>query len=78
MELKKGKEILFNNNKFFQYIEPIGEGGTGEIHLFLDTTTEMRFAIKNILLMMKIIEKNFIKDLLMKLKFYLNYLIPIL
>lgn len=46
MELKKGKEILFNNNKFFQYIEPIGEGGTGEIHLFLDTTTEMRFAIK--------------------------------
>ena len=46
MELKKGKEVSFNNSKFFEYIKPIGEGGTGQIHLFLDTTTEMKFAIK--------------------------------
>lgn len=46
MRIEKGKEILFRNSKTFQYIEPIGRGGTGEIHLFLDSTTDIKFAIK--------------------------------
>lgn len=46
MKLNKGNEIEFNNSKFFHYLKELGQGGTGEIHLFLDKTTDMKFAIK--------------------------------
>lgn len=46
MKLNKGNEIEFNNSKYFKYLKELGQGGTGEIHLFLDETTDMKFAIK--------------------------------
>lgn len=46
MELKTGKLIKFNNAKDFKYLNILGKGGTGQTHLFLDETTDIKFAIK--------------------------------
>jgi len=44
--LKPGDIIEFNRAKQFKYIKPLGRGGTGDTHLFLDETTDMLFAFK--------------------------------
>ncbi|MDL2297979.1 serine/threonine protein kinase [Synergistaceae bacterium OttesenSCG-928-D05] len=44
--LEEGATIKFNREKTFKYMKPLGKGGTGDTHLFLDETTGMKFAIK--------------------------------
>lgn len=44
--LNNGDIIEFTKSKQFKYIKPLGDGGTGSTHLFLDETTTMNFAIK--------------------------------
>ena len=44
--MKSGDIIEFNRKKQFKYVKDLGEGGTGNTHLFLDDTTNMYFAIK--------------------------------
>lgn len=41
-----GDVITFEAKKNFTYIKPLGDGGTGDTHLFKDETTDMLFAIK--------------------------------
>lgn len=45
-QLEEGKIIGFGSNKKFKYIKPLGNGGTGDTHLFYDDTIDMYFAIK--------------------------------
>jgi len=44
--LKPGEIVEFDRKKLFKYIRPLGEGGTGDTHLFEDETTDMLFAFK--------------------------------
>lgn len=44
--MKSGDIIEFNRKKQFKYLKALGEGGTGDTHLFLDDTTNINFAIK--------------------------------
>ena len=44
--MNNGDVITFNSKKAFTYIKPLGSGGTGDTHLFLDETTGIQFAIK--------------------------------
>ena len=44
--LKKDAIIEFDVKKEFKYVRPLGKGGTGDIHLFKDETTDILFAIK--------------------------------
>lgn len=44
--MNKGEIIKFDASKNFTYIKPLGNGGTGDTHLFKDETTDMMFAIK--------------------------------
>lgn len=44
--IERGKVIKFDAIKEFSYVRPLGSGGTGETHLFVDNITEMSFAIK--------------------------------
>ena len=44
--LKSGEIIEFDRKKQFRYIRPLGEGGTGDTHMFEDETTDMLFAFK--------------------------------
>ena len=44
--MNNGDVITFNSKKAFTYIKPLGSGGTGDTHLFLDETTRIQFAIK--------------------------------
>lgn len=44
--MKSGDIIELNRKKQFKYVKVLGEGGTGDTHLFLDYTTNMNFAIK--------------------------------
>lgn len=44
--LKKGTVIEFDRKKEFKYIRPLGKGGTGDTHLFIDETTDIMFAFK--------------------------------
>jgi serine/threonine-protein kinase len=41
-----GDIINFDASKNFTYIKPLGNGGTGDTHLFKDETTDIHFAIK--------------------------------
>ncbi|MDR2558767.1 MAG: protein kinase [Oscillospiraceae bacterium] len=43
---KVGEIIKFDMTRNFKYEKPIGNGGTGDTHLFLDETTDIRFAFK--------------------------------
>lgn len=44
--MKSGDVITFDVAKNFTYVEHLGDGGTGDTHLFKDETTDMLFAIK--------------------------------
>ena len=44
--LKSGEIVEFDRKKQFRYIRPLGEGGTGDTHMFEDETTDMLFAFK--------------------------------
>lgn len=44
-----GSIINFGSVKNFTYIKPLGDGGTGDTHLFKDETTDTLFAIKKYL-----------------------------
>lgn len=44
--MKSGDVITFDAKKNFTYIKPLGNGGTGDTHLFKDETTDIEFAIK--------------------------------
>lgn len=44
--LRKGTVIEFNRKKEFKYVRPLGKGGTGDTHLFMDETTDILFAVK--------------------------------
>jgi serine/threonine protein kinase len=44
--MNNGDVIVFNSKKNFTYVKPLGGGGTGDTHLFLDETTGIQFAIK--------------------------------
>jgi serine/threonine protein kinase len=44
--IESGTIIEFDRVKKLKYIRPLGEGGTGDAHLFEDETTDMLFAIK--------------------------------
>lgn len=59
MALKTGEVIKFNRTKDFEYLKPLGRGGTGDTHLFLDKTTDIKFAIKKY----TPIQAEFVKEL---------------
>lgn len=44
--VKKGDIVKFDIKKNFTYIKPLGNGGTGDTHLFQDETTNILFAFK--------------------------------
>ncbi|MDA2218287.1 protein kinase family protein [Bacillus albus] len=44
--VKPGTVVEFNRIKQFRHIKSLGQGGTGDTHLFKDETTEMLFAFK--------------------------------
>lgn len=44
--MNNGDVIAFGAPKCFTYIKPLGNGGTGDTHLFKDETTDTLFAIK--------------------------------
>ena len=44
--MNNGDIIKFDTSKNFTYIKPLGNGGTGDTHLFKDETTNIMFAIK--------------------------------
>ena len=44
--MNNGDIIAFGAPKNFTYIKPLGNGGTGDTHLFKDETTDTLFAIK--------------------------------
>lgn len=44
--MNNGDIIKFDTSKNFTYIKPLGNGGTGDTHLFKDETTNILFAIK--------------------------------
>lgn len=44
--LTKGKSIEFIGARYFDYVMPLGSGGTGDAHLFLDKLTNIQFAFK--------------------------------
>ena len=44
--LQSGTLVKFDRTKQFIHVEPLGEGGTGDTHLFRDETTDMLFAFK--------------------------------
>ena len=45
-KMNNGDIIPFDSIKNFTYVKPLGKGGTSVTHLFLDSTTDMLFAIK--------------------------------
>lgn len=47
--MNNGDAIVFDTKKNFTYVKPLGDGGTGDTHLFKDETTQMYFAIKKYL-----------------------------
>lgn len=49
MSLIQGQTIIFDRKKTFEYLNSLGRGGTGDTHLFLDKTTDIKFAIKKYL-----------------------------
>ncbi|MDU1909718.1 protein kinase family protein [Fusobacterium sp.] len=59
MALKTGEVIKFNRTKNFEYLKALGRGGTGDTHLFLDKTTDIKFAIKKY----TPIQTEFVKEL---------------
>ena len=59
MALKTGEIIKFNRTKNFEYLKALGRGGTGDTHLFLDKTTDIKFAIKKY----TPIQTEFVKEL---------------
>lgn len=72
-EIECGKKIEFKNiEKTFEYIDRLGEGGTGDTHLLKDNTTDMYFAFK------KYVPKEEEYREERKLKYYLIFLIQIL
>jgi serine/threonine-protein kinase len=44
--VRSGEIVKFDAVKNFTYVKPLGEGGTGQTHLFRDETTDILFAIK--------------------------------
>lgn len=44
--MEKGDYVEFNTSKKFKFIRTIGQGGSGDTHLFEDETTGILFAIK--------------------------------
>src|SRR5690625_4305437 len=44
--LHPGTLVEFDTKKNFKHIKPLGQGGTGDTHLFKDETTDMLFAFK--------------------------------
>ncbi len=46
VHMNNGDIISFGAPKSFTYIKPLGNGGTGDTHLFKDETTDTLFAIK--------------------------------
>ena len=46
MKIPTGKKIEFDGTTEFKFIKTLGQGGTGDAHLFEDETTGMLFAIK--------------------------------
>jgi eukaryotic-like serine/threonine-protein kinase len=44
--IEPGTVVEFNRIKQFTHIKPLGQGGTGDTHLFKDETTDMLFAFK--------------------------------
>lgn len=44
--MNTGDIITFDVKKNFTFVKVLGEGGTGDTHLFKDETTDMMFAIK--------------------------------
>ncbi|MEB2301651.1 protein kinase family protein [Lysinibacillus xylanilyticus] len=44
--LQSGTLVKFDRTKQFIHVESLGEGGTGDTHLFRDETTDMLFAFK--------------------------------
>ena len=47
--VKPGTVVEFNRIKQFTHIKSLGQGGTGDTHLFKDETTDMLFAFKKYL-----------------------------
>lgn len=54
-------------------VKTLGQGGTGDTHLFKDETTDMFFAFKSTHQKTLTILMKIINDLSMRLKFYLHY-----
>lgn len=46
ISLYEGKKVEFDSSKNFMYIKSLGRGGTGDVHLFEDEFTNIKFAIK--------------------------------
>lgn len=46
MSIPTGQKIEFAGTKELKFIKSLGQGGTGDTHLFEDETTDMLFAIK--------------------------------
>ena len=46
--LTAGQIIEFDRKKHFQFVKPLGNGGTGDTHLFKDETTDMLFALRSL------------------------------
>lgn len=44
--IKPGTVVEFDKKKHFTHVSALGQGGTGETHLFKDETTDMLFAFK--------------------------------
>ncbi|MDU0156411.1 hypothetical protein [Bacillus cabrialesii] len=44
--VKSGTVVEFNTEKQFIHVKTLGQGGTGDTHLFKDETTDMFFAFK--------------------------------
>ncbi|MBB4826403.1 serine/threonine-protein kinase [Sporosarcina luteola] len=44
--IQPGSLIEFDRKKYFIHVKSLGEGGTGDTHLFKDETTDMHFAFK--------------------------------
>lgn len=67
--MNNGDIITFNTKKNLTYIKPLGAGGTGDTHLFLDETTGIQFAIKNMFQKITDTLMNTTIDLSMRLSF---------
>lgn len=71
--VKPGTVVTFDRVKQFIHIESLGQGGTGDTHLFKDETTDMFLHLKSMHLKTLTILTSIMNGLLMKLKFYLQY-----